>query len=321
MAKSGKFSKRLIAITIVGSFAVIALAGWAVSSVVRSTASSNPFAGLTPYVYPQSSAAIAAESATDAEKAAFDRIASSPTAIWLLPEEHSTSEIGGFISSVSETAAAASQVPVFVVYGIPNRDCSNESAGGLTAEEYPGWISAIADGLTGHAAIVILEPDSLALSSSCGNVDERAGEINSAIDTLVPSEAAIYLDGGHSNWLSAADQATLLTNAGVAKVRGFASNVSNFNPTADEKAYDAKVSELAGGAHYVIDTGRNGNGSNGEWCNPSGRTLGDSPTVVDDGTGLDALLWIKNPGESDGQCNGGPAAGEWWPAGALALAQ
>ena len=27
---------------------------------------------------------------------------------------------------------------------------------------------------------------------------------------------------------------------------------------------------------------------------------------------VDAFLWIKTPGESDGTCSGGPAAGKWW---------
>jgi endoglucanase len=30
---------------------------------------------------------------------------------------------------------------------------------------------------------------------------------------------------------------------------------------------------------------------------------------------------VKPPGESDGECNGGPAAGRWWPEYALGLAQ
>jgi endoglucanase len=30
-------------------------------------------------------------------------------------------------------------------------------------------------------------------------------------------------------------------------------------------------------------------------------------------------LWIKPPGESDGPCNGGPAAGAWWPDAAIEL--
>ena len=70
----------------------------------------------------------------------------------------------------------------------------------------------------------------------------------------------------------------------------------------------------------VIDTSRNGNGSNGEWRNPRGRALGEQPRFVDDATALDALLWVKLPGESDGACNGGPAAGTWWQEFALELA-
>jgi endoglucanase len=31
-------------------------------------------------------------------------------------------------------------------------------------------------------------------------------------------------------------------------------------------------------------------------------------------------LWVKEPGESDGTCNNGPAAGEWWNERALELA-
>ncbi|MGW5026607.1 glycoside hydrolase family 6 protein, partial [Streptomyces albidoflavus] len=36
---------------------------------------------------------------------------------------------------------------------------------------------------------------------------------------------------------------------------------------------------------------------------------------------LDAYLWIKRPGESDGSCRGGPSAGTWWPEYALGLAR
>lgn len=36
---------------------------------------------------------------------------------------------------------------------------------------------------------------------------------------------------------------------------------------------------------------------------------------------LDAYLWIKRPGESDGECRGGPAAGQWWPEYALGPAR
>ena len=49
--------------------------------------------------------------------------------------------------------------------------------------------------------------------------------------------------------------------------------------------------------------------------------LGRDPTT-DTGQGLvDAFLWVKEPGTSDGTCRGGPAAGQWRPQYALELAR
>jgi endoglucanase len=311
--------KQVVALSISGGVAFIVVVAFLFSIIVGGVGV-NPFIGTTLYLNPSSSATTAAESATGDQKVAFQRIADTPTAIWLTPEQYDTDHIETFVSGISTRAADAKQLPVFVVYGIPNRDCSGLSAGGTTADDYPKWVTAIAAGLKDRSAVVVLEPDSLSLTESCDNADERIAEIKQAAGILKSSTTSIYLDGGHSSFLTAQKQADLLNRAGVGDVRGFASNVSNFNTTEAEVAYDTTVSSLTGGAHYIIDVGRNGNGSNGDWCNPSGRRLGDPPAVIDDGTAHDANLWIKNPGESDGTCNGGPAAGEWWPDGAYALA-
>ena len=312
---------------IVAALVVVSLAAvWIVTSVLPGLGQRNPFTDQSLYVYPESSAAIAARSETGDAAAAAATIAQTPAALWLLPEVHATADIAAFVDGVALDAEAAGTMPVFVVYGIPERDCNNQSAGGLSAEEYPAWVSAIGAGLVSHSSIVILEPDALALAQECGNVDERIEQLKDAASRLAEADImlgadgpSIYLDAGHSNWGKAADMASLLQRAGVDKVQGFATNVSNFNTTDDERAWDEQVSDLVGGAHYIIDTSRNGNGSNGDWCNPPGRALGDAPTAIDDGTAHDANLWIKNPGESDGACNGAPAAGSWWDAGALAL--
>jgi len=98
-------------------------------------------------------------------------------------------------------------------------------------------------------------------------------------------------------------------------------------------------------AHFVIDTSRNGQGpwtptvtspDPQTWCNPPGRGLGLRPTANTGVPLVDAYLWIKTPGQSDGQCNrnipgstadpewGGitdPAAGAWFPQQALQLAR
>ena len=95
--------------------------------------------------------------------------------------------------------------------------------------------------------------------------------------------------------------------------------------------------------HFVIDTSRNGvgpwqppadhpAGDPQDWCNPPARGLGLQPTANTGKLLVDAYLWIKLPGESDGQCyrwTSGPndpvrniqdpAAGQWFPEMALEL--
>jgi endoglucanase len=111
---------------------------------------------------------------------------------------------------------------------------------------------------------------------------------------------------------------------------------------------NARFAQALGGrtptTHFVIDSSRNGQGpwnpglhpagDPQDWCNPPGRGLGVGPTVFTGAALVDAYLWIKIPGESDGQCNrwfsdqssdparGGmidPAAGLWFPEQALEL--
>jgi len=312
--------------TLVVVAAIVALAAvlvWLFTVLVPSLIA-TPFTGKSLYVDPNSSVAKAI--ASGESSADLGPLPSTAAGIWILPEVHPTSEVTSYVDGVAASANAQGAIPVIVVYGIPNRDCNNQSAGGLSEAEYPGWITAIANGLAGHQAAVILEPDSLALANDCNNVDTRVAQIRDAVSRLNATDSAItgtdisiYLDGGHSTWLAADVQAGLLQRAGIENVRGFATNVSNFNTTQSEQAYDEQVSALTGGSHYVIDTSRNGNGTNGEWCNPSGRKIGDTPGTAGIAGKQDANLWIKNPGESDGDCNGGPGAGQWWSAGAVAL--
>jgi endoglucanase len=56
-------------------------------------------------------------------------------------------------------------------------------------------------------------------------------------------------------------------------------------------------------------------------CNPPGRGVGRRPQLAPGVAGVDAFLWVKRSGESDGACNGGPAGGAWWPDQALGLAR
>jgi endoglucanase len=108
----------------------------------------------------------------------------------------------------------------------------------------------------------------------------------------------------------------------VPGVTGFALNVSNFRSDRELLGW-AEAVRARTGMRYVLDTSRNGLGpdDSDEWCNPPGRALGLPPDVDPPDVGLDARLWVKTPGESDGSCNGGPSAGTWWPEYALGLAE
>jgi endoglucanase len=107
--------------------------------------------------------------------------------------------------------------------------------------------------------------------------------------------------------------------------------------------YAAHLDGAVPTAHFVIDTSRNGKGpwtapadhpagDPEEWCNPPDRGLGLRPTTRTGNPLADAFLWIKTPGQSDGECHRwttgpvdpvrgmvDPPAGAWFPQMALEL--
>jgi endoglucanase len=287
--------------------------------------SSNPFSGAKLFIDPNSNArqqADAWRSSRPADAAQMDKIAGQPQADWF---GDWSGDIQSAVSSRVSTIRAAGALPVLVAYDIPQRDCGSYSSGGANSPDaYRSWIRSFAAGLGSGNSVVILEPDALAAMDCLSASDQstRQALLADAVSVLSSHPGTyVYLDGGHSHWHSATEMASRLRNAGVAEAQGFSLNVSNFNTTGDERSYGDAVSALVAGKHFVIDTSRNGLGSNGEWCNPSGRALGDRPTASTGDPLADAYFWIKRPGESDGTCNGGPPAGQWWADYALGLAQ
>lgn len=295
----------------------------------RDAQAANIYADHDQFADPNSKAAQAATQAKadgDSDSAdVFTRLAGTPQGIWLTPEEYPAGSVGPFVAQAVAAADKAGQVPTFVVYGVPDRDCTGQhSAGGLPADQYGPWVGEIADAAAGNDVAAVVEPDGLSSLLECGDRDQRVGLISDAAHRLADAGVTTYIDGGHSHWNSPADLAPLLKDAGVADVRGFSSNVSNFQTDEDEQAYGEELSALLGGAHYIVDTGRNGFGATKDWCNPPGRAFGNEPEAASGGGSgaahLDAYVWVKPPGESDGECGGGPPAGQFWADRALELA-
>ncbi len=289
--------------------------------------SGNPFAGAKWFIDPYSNAKRQADAWRDSrpeDAAQMDKIASQPQADWFGDwNSDVASAVNARVTQITDTGA----LPVLVAYNIPKRDCNSYSGGGATSPEaYRQWIRDFARGIGNRRAVVILEPDALAQLGCLSESDRqvRLSLIKDAVEVLTAQGAAVYIDAGHPSWVPASTMAERLRQAGIERARGVALNVSNFQWTDANIAYAYKLQSYLGHPiHAVIDTSRNGLGPapDGEWCNPPGRALGPRPTANAGDPIVDALFWIKRPGESDGTCNGGPAAGTWWPEYALGLAE
>ena len=97
--------------------------------------------------------------------------------------------------------------------------------------------------------------------------------------------------------------------------------------------YAANMGNAVATTHFVVDTSRNGLGPNnmqafaaapfnqpssvistlasGNWCNPPSSGVGLRPTASTGVPLLDAYLWVKTPGQSDGQCDAAGGVRAW----------
>ncbi|MGW0392931.1 glycoside hydrolase family 6 protein [Streptomyces sp. NPDC003042] len=259
------------------------------------------------------------------------------------------------VSDYVGAAAAQGRVPVLVAYNIPGRDCGGASSGGAGSPDlYKAWIDKFAQGIAGRPAIVVLEPDAVAQSSddACmkGAAEQRFDMLSYATQHLRQQGKFVqtYLDAGNATWTLGPDlsgtqgiglkkMAYLLGRSGVSMARGVSVNVSNFDDTVVADDYAKRLAaqlkaDFGLTSRWVVDTSRNGNGgyvvpgSPGSghvgFCNPSARKLGVTSRVGSAG-GAEYRLWLKNPGDSDGnssQCPAGsPPAGTFSPELAEAL--
>jgi endoglucanase len=249
------------------------------------------------YVTPHSHAAKQARAykraGRDQDASRMRRLAKVPQARWFTGG--SPKQVRRDVDRLVTAATKQAATPVLVAYNVPNRDCSQYSAGGArNARAYKKWIKAFNRGIEGRRAVVILEPD--ALAGLCGK--RRLKNLRTATAILKTGQTSLYVDAGHSDWQPAATMAKRLSKI---HAPAFALNVSNFQRTPKLVVYGTKISQQLGGIRFVIDTSRNGRGpwhGKESWCNPPRRGLGARPTTLTGNPLVAAYLWIKAPGES-----------------------
>lgn len=310
----------------------------------------NPFVGARIFVNPDYAKTVEALAATHAAEAELiKKMAAIPTAIWL-SWIADTKDIPRYLDSALQQQKAGGQpvITTFVIYDLPNRDCNAEASAGELPATPEGearyqrdYIDPIAAAFAAHPdqrIAVIIEPDSIGnLVTNMENPKCQAAEgiykrgIAYAISKLSLPNVFLYIDAAHAGWLgwprnlakSVPIYKEILAMAGGSdRIRGFATDVSNYDPPKDpsnsprdphaapndEVGYVTDLTKelnAAGitGKGFVIDTSRDGKPnvrtSPGNWCNIKGAGLGERPQAAPAPL-VDAYLYIKVPGESDG---------------------
>jgi cellulose 1,4-beta-cellobiosidase len=311
----------------------------------------NPFAGAEFFVNPDYGKKVTAsmQAAPPALAKKMAKLQRMSTSLWL-------ESIGALSALPAWLDGAAAQqkkakkpvVPIVVVYDLPNRDCSSKSSAGELDIEKEGearyrseFIDPIAKQFAARPdqrVVVVLEPDSLPNVATNLDVEKcrRSADVYEsavayAIATLSLPNVYIYVDAAHAGWLGwdgnrdgavKVFKRVLDKAGGPDRIRGFISNVSNYNalegdwgkklepstPCPNELTYIEKLAQSLSGAGiankgFLIDTSRNGVPDArtrwGSWCNVKNAGLGERPQVAPRPL-IDAYVWIKPPGESDG---------------------
>jgi endoglucanase len=303
---------------------------------------SNPLAGANLFVdrtgtaVSKAAAALMATNPSDAKM--LDEIVDEPdvTRFGTWNGNYPGQAVQSFLQSAQQQEPGS--IPMLATYKVVNSalthpECGHWADPPATQAEYQEWITNLAEGIGARPAVLFLEMDSL-ITVGCLSKEGltiRLRELNDAINVLRDDpHLVVYLDAGAADALTARHAASLLEQAGIAKIQGFFLNSTHFDWTSREIKYGEEISRLTGGKHFVINTAENGQGplvpkdraksGNEVLCNPPGRGLGPQPTTDTGYKNLDAFAWIANPGVSGGVCGAGqPPGGRFSVALALGL--
>jgi endoglucanase len=275
-----RLTRRALAVTFAVALllAPAALAGVANRGIPG--APSNPLAGLPWGVYRgqyYNSIYPNYQAARGHSKELLGRIATRPLAFWFgswFADGDAKQVAHNFIASVTGgNSKVLSQMVVFRLDPWEGGACP----GGWNAANQRGyrrWIDGFAAGIGGARVAIVLQPD-LAFST-CASSRAPIELVNYAAHKLnALPHTTVYIDGGVHYWPSFNQAVSMLEQAGIRDVRGFALNMSEFDTTGGEIEYGAQLAQALARAGYpnkrfVINTAGNGHGFlNGQVSDPN----------------------------------------------------
>ncbi|NRQ35626.1 protein kinase [Nonomuraea sp. NN258] len=239
-----------------------------------------------------------------ADAALMSRLAQVPQAVRL-----DDGDIRSRVATVLDQTKRSGDLPVFVANVLGGNDCTP------LEPAYRQWIESLGTQIGDAPAVVILEPNSLAMApgtKQCagkGSAAHRYRDIAQAVKTLKRHpNLAVYLDGSTKDWPETAEMAERLVAAGIADADGFFLNAVGYQRTQTLLEYGPRLSACvsvliktgrtgcpqdvpvaaADLPHFVIDTSRNGQGSWDPKRDPAHAAL------------TDPMVWCNPPGRGTG---------------------
>jgi len=227
--------------------------------------SKNPFEDVEYFVNPTYTAKVVATAKAFPDLGGqILAAAHEPTALWVTSAA-AVAQIPPWLEQARRQQRATGKpvLSVYVIYGLPNRDCAASASAGELRVEKNGlaryqkeFIDPIADLLKGSPDLpiaIVLEPDSLPniatnlATPDCAAAREAYEEgVAYAIRRLAVPNVSVYLDAGHSGWLGWDDNRTKIARifrkvidaaGGSHLVRGFATNVANYTHLSNNDGY------------------------------------------------------------------------------------
>jgi cellulose 1,4-beta-cellobiosidase len=248
----------------------------------------NPFSGARFFINPEYVAQVEqAAQLAPADAETIRKVAQYPSGLWLHSVEH-VGKIPIWLDAARKQQQDNGRptLSVFVVYNMPNRDCSAKSSAGDLKMEKNGahrYRKEFIDPIAAHfqaypdlPIVVILEPGSLANLATNLSIpacaEARSAYLEAtvyAIQRLGLPNVSLYLDAAHSGWLgwdqnrekvAKVYKEVLKLAGGFHTIRGFATNIANYshlsnrdglgledtNPCYNESVYVKKLAVTLG---------------------------------------------------------------------------
>ncbi|KAL4171864.1 hypothetical protein KRP22_007042 [Phytophthora ramorum] len=240
----------------------------------------------------------------------------------------STTDRAKMLDGLTTQCSEASRMTI-VVYGIPSKDCNaGYSSGGSVSNtaDYKEFLSDLTTAVGDRKVLYVVEPDAVGLLAEEGGCGSSAGYLDNlkvAVEALsANANAELYVDVGYWTLESDSQRSKVVTImkdlATSGTLKGITINTSNYRTTDQVTKLCTNFQTAMGKSdmNCIVDTSRNNiEPTTTDWCNVLEAGIGHPPTSETNITNLDYFMWIKPPGESDGTCSGGPAAGAFFEKG------